>query len=317
MIRALVAAGMLVLVAATGTPGRLVAPGSRPSPQAQQIVAVKNAEAQIAGVATRPGAEVGVYWRALDSNNWPESAREINFNSTTRFHAASTMKVPIMIELFKQAAAGRLMLEDLIPVTNQFTSIVDGSPYVLSATEDSDGEVYKAIGQRRSYRDLCEAMITVSSNLAANILIDRLSAKSIQATVEALGAGGMQVLRGVEDQKAFDKGMNNTTDAVGLGTLLWKIGRGEVVDSKASATMVEMLARQQFNEGIPAGVPKGTKVAHKTGSITRVRHDAGIVYAPNPYVLVVLTRGIEDPKVADALIAEISRIVYPLGQKLP
>jgi len=160
-------------------------------------------------------------------------------------------------------------------------------------------------------------MITVSSNLAANILIDRLAAKSIQATVESLGAGGMQVLRGVEDQKAFDKGLNNTTDAFGLGTLLWKIGRGEVIDAKTSAAMVDILARQQFNEGIPAGVPKGTKVAHKTGSITRIRHDAAIVYAPKPYVLVVLTRGIQDSKVADALIAEISRIVYPLGVSAP
>jgi beta-lactamase class A len=158
-------------------------------------------------------------------------------------------------------------------------------------------------------------MITVSSNLAANLLIERLGAKTIQDTVEALGASGMQVLRGVEDQKAFDAGRNNTTDATGLGILMWKLGRGEVVSPAASAEMVEVMARQKFNEGIPAGVPAGTKVAHKTGSITRIRHDAGIVFAPRPYVLVVLVRGLQESARADAVIASISRAVWPLGAR--
>lgn len=116
----------------------------------------------------------------------------------------------------------------------------------------------------------------------------------------------------MEDQKAFDRGLNNTTDAMGLGLLLFRIGRGEAVNARASAEMVDVLSRQQFRAGIPAGVPAGTKVAHKTGWITRIRHDAGIVYAPEPYVLVVLTRGIQDPKAADAVIAEISRIAAQL-----
>jgi len=279
----------------------------------QAPIAVSEAEARMRQAIEKSGAEVAVYWRPL-SNATVDSAgsRVIAINARTRFHAASTMKVPIMVELYRQANARRLALDDTIPVTNTFTSIVDGSAYTLSASEDSDGEIYKAIGKPLSYRTLNEAMITVSSNLAANLLIERLGAKAIQATVEDLRAGGMQVLRGVEDQKAFDRGMNNTTDALGLGTLLFRIGRGEAVTARDSAEMVEVLARQQFNGGIPAGVPAGTKVAHKTGSITRVRHDAGIVYAPEPYVLVVLTRGIQDSKTADAVIAEISRIAAAL-----
>jgi beta-lactamase class A len=200
-------------------------------------------------------------------------------------------------------------------VTNTFTSIVDGSPYELSASEDSDGEIYKAIGTPLSYRQLCEAMITGSSNLAANLLIERLGAASVQRTVEALGAPGMQVLRGVEDQKAFDAGKNNTTDAEGLATLMWKIARGEAISRDASAAMVEILKRQRFREGIPAGVPEGVVTANKTGSITRIRHDAAIVYAPRPYVLVVLVRGLDDLSAADALIAAISRAVYPLAAR--
>ena len=266
-------------------------------------------ETSIREAIASSGAVVAVVWQPLDA---PPSERLV-INARDRFHAASTMKVPIMIELFRRAAAGELRLDDTMLVSNRFTSIVDGSPYELSVTEDSDGEVYKAIGQQRSYRVLCEAMITVSSNLAANLLIERLGAKQIQATVDGLGAGGMQVLRGVEDQKAFDLGKNNTTDADGLATLFLELGRGEVVSPAASREMIDILARQRFNEGIPAGVADGVRVAHKTGSITRIRHDAGIVFASRPYVLVVLVRGLDDAKTADALIAKISRLAAGLG----
>jgi beta-lactamase class A len=280
------------------------APGSIPSPRAQRIAAIKSAAVQIQAAIAASGAEVAVYWHPLkDISDSPVT--NIAINAKTRFHAASTMKVPIMMELFRQAQLGRLKLDDTLVVTNQFTSIVDGSPYTLSISDDSDAEVYKAVGKPVSLRQLCEAMITVSSNLAANLLIDRLGAKTIQQNVDGLGASGMQVLRGVEDQKAFDKGLNNTTDATGLGTLLLRIGRNEV---PGSAEMIDILARQKFNDGIPAGVPPGTRVAHKTGWITRIRHDAAIVYGPEPYVLVVLTRGIEDPRTADGLIAKISQL---------
>jgi beta-lactamase class A len=159
-------------------------------------------------------------------------------------------------------------------------------------------------------RELCEAMITVSSNFAANLLIERLGAMNIQATAHRLDADGMQVLRGVEDQKAFDKGLNNTTTARALGVLLTKIAMGEAVEKKADAQMIDVLKRQHFHDAIPAGLPEGTPVAHKTGNITKIHHDAAIVYGPHPYVLVVLVRGIEDQKVSGPLIASISREVW-------
>ena len=74
--------------------------------------------------------------------------------------------------------------------------------------------------------------------------------------------------------------------------------------------MIAVLKRQTFNDAIPAGVPAGTVVAHKTGSITRIQHDAGVVYAARPYTLVILLRGIEDQKKSKALIAQLSTIVY-------
>jgi beta-lactamase class A len=261
------------------------------------------ARAEIERLIKASGADVAVAWRPLDA----KPGEEILINPDLQVHAASTMKVPVMIELFRQIEAGERTLDDTVMVTNQFTSIHDGTPYTLSATEDSDGEVYKAMGAPLSYRALVEAAITVSSNLATNILIEHLGAKNVQATVDKMKASGMQVLRGVEDQKAFDAGKNNTTTARGLLTLFEAIGKGQAVSSSSSAQMVDILKRQKFVEGIPAGLLPGTPVAHKTGSITRIRHDAGIVYSTRPYVLVVLTRGIQDPKVADVLIASISR----------
>lgn len=262
--------------------------------------------ARIDRLIARSGGHVAVVWRLLDGT--PGEAIEIN--PADRFHAASTMKVPVMIELFRRVEEGSLRLDDTINVTNQFHSIVDGSPYVLTSTEDSDGAVYKAIGSRMSLAALCEAMITKSSNLAADVLIDALGAKAIQAEDEHYGASGMQVLRGVEDQKAFDAGMSNTTDAASLARLFEVMGRGEAVSRTASAQMIEILKRQTFNDGIPAGLPAGTPVAHKTGTITAVHHDAGIVYAKRPYILVVLTRGINEEKTSDALIADISRAIF-------
>ena len=280
-----------------------VGPGGAQTPSLQSV------RADVERLIRQSGGEVAVVWRPLDAR----SGEALLINETTRFHAASTMKVPVMIELFRRVEAQQLKLTDVVEVTNQFHSIVEGSPYTLSVSADSDGVTYKAIGAPMTLAALCDAMITVSSNLAANLLIEKLGAREIQATVDRLGASGMQVLRGVEDQKAFDQGRNNTTDAAGLARLLELIGRGEAVSRAASAGMVEILKRQTFNDGIPAGLPAGTVVAHKTGTITAVHHDAGIVYATRPYVLVVLTRGISDEKRSDVLVASISRAVFPLA----
>jgi beta-lactamase class A len=220
-----------------------------------------------------------------------------------------------MIELFRQAHSRALGLDDSLPIRNQFRSIVDGSPYALSEGDDSDKEIYAAVGKTLTLRQLCEAMIVSSSNFAANLLIDRLGADKIQRTVEALGADGMRVLRGVEDQKAFDKGLNNTTTARGLLVLLDRLANGRAVDAQADAEMIGILKRQTFNDAIPAGLPAGIAVAHKTGSITRIHHDAGIVYAKRPYVLVVLVRGIEDQKQSAVLIAQLSRLAFEATQQ--
>jgi beta-lactamase class A len=261
-------------------------------------------EARLRKIVAASGAEVAIAFKTLDGR------RELLIDADRPFHAASTMKLPVMIELFRQARAGTLSLDDVIPIRNEFHSIVDGSPFTLDASGDSDDEVYAAIGKTMSLRRLCDRMITVSSNFAANLLIERLGVGNIRRTVKLLGADGMQVLRGVEDQKAFDSGMNNTTTARGLMVLLDRLGHGTAVDKAADDEMIQILERQTFNDRIPAGLPADVRVAHKTGDITRICHDAGIVYARSPYILVVLVRGVDDIKRSAALIAEISKAVY-------
>jgi len=262
------------------------------------------ARAEIERLIAVSGAEVAVAGRTLDGKE------ELLIAPDVSFHAASTMKIAVMIELFRQVRAGRARLDEPLAVENEFHSLVDGSPYALDAAEDSDPEVSRAMGRTMTLGRLCEAMITRSSNLAANLLIERLGVRNIQRTVHKLHADGLRVLRGVEDTKAYAKGLNNTTTARALMKLLEAIGEGRVVDTGSSRAMVDILKRQQFNEAIPAGLPPGTPVAHKTGGITKIHHDAAIVYAPRPYVLVVLVRGLDDSKQGAALIVEITRAVH-------
>ena len=215
-----------------------------------------------------------------------------------------------MIELFHQVKERRLRLTDTLTIHNEFHSIVDNSSYQLDPKDDSETDLYKAEGQTRELGNLCDLMITRSSNLATNLLIEKLGVEDIRATVHSFGADGMRVLRGVEDQKAYGQGLNNTTTARALQTLLTAIAEGKAVDEDSSRAMVAILERQTFNEGIPAGLPPGTRVAHKTGEITKIHHDAAIVYAPRPFVLVVLVRGIADQKESSKLIADITKMLY-------
>jgi beta-lactamase class A len=237
---------------------------------------------------------------------------EILINPDQSFHAASTMKVPVMMELYRQAEAGKFELDDQLPIKNDFASIVDGSHYSLSPDDDSELTLYKRVGQTAPIRELLHLMITVSSNLATNILVELVGAENVAKLMRRYGANNIRVLRGVEDTKAFERGMNNTTTARDLMILLRSIAERRAVSKKASDEMLKVLLDQKFSEGIPAGLPAQARVAHKTGSITGLYHDAAIVLLPNrkAYVLVVLTRGLADEKQAHKLAADISRAVY-------
>jgi beta-lactamase class A len=236
------------------------------------------------------GADVvGVYFRDLTTGD------TLLIDADVRMHAASTMKVPVMMQLFRDEEAARLSLDDSLAITKTFRSIVDGSPYELGAPDDSDTTLYRRLGENESIRALTEYMITVSSNLAANMLIEHVGAERVQATMQEFGADSIEVVRGVEDTKAYEAGLSNTTTARDLGVIFGAIAECRSAALASCEEMASILSRQQFNQGIPAGLPAGTRVAHKTGSITEIRHDGGIV---------------ADHTAADRLIADISRLVF-------
>ena len=264
-------------------------------------------------VAATDSAHVAVAFLDLGSG------RSFFRNADTVFHAASTMKVPVLVEAFYAARERRISLEQELLLVNQFASIVDGSPYGLDPAEDSDTALFSLVGRRVPIRELARRMITRSSNLATNSMVAVLGAEQINATARKLGVTRSLVLRGVEDQKAFDRGLNNTMTARDLATLLAALERRQIAGEADTRDMLDILLGQEFNEKIPAGLPPGTRVAHKTGEITAVSHDGGIVYPPAraPYVLVVLTQGVRDARASATLIADISRIVYSHATRGP
>ena len=259
-----------------------------------------------ARVARVPGAEAAVAYIDLQSGD------TLFLNSDTAFHAASTMKVPVMIELFRSARAGRIAMGQGILLVNQFASIADGSRYSLDPAADGDTTLYRRLGRRVPVDTLLRLMITRSSNLATNTLIALVGASEVTKAMRGLGAERIQVLRGVEDGKAYDRGMNNTTTARDLAVILRAIEESRGISPADRQQMIDILLAQEFNQKIPAGVPRGTRVAHKTGEITSHSHDAAVVYPPDrrPYILVILTRGVSSATVLDRLIADLSALVY-------
>jgi beta-lactamase class A len=243
-----------------------------------------------------------------------QTGKTLFINEKENFHAASTMKTPVMIEVFRQAKAGKFKVTDSILVKNEFKSIVDGSPYSMDISDDSGDGMYKMIGKKMTIYDLTYQMITVSSNLATNILIDLVDAKNANDSMRKLGANDIKVLRGVEDQKAFDKGLSNTTTAYDLTLIFEKIAQNKVVDKQSCEEMRKILFNQKFNEIIPEKLPKTVKVAHKTGSITGVQHDSGIIYLPDGrrYVLVLLSKKLKNVDAGVKMLAEVSEMFYGL-----
>jgi beta-lactamase class A len=228
------------------------------------------------------------------------------------FHPASTIKIAIMMEVFHQVQQGLLALDEQLPITNVFVSIADGSLFSMLPDDDSELTLYRRMGRTASLRELLRLMITVSSNFATNLLVRRVSARCVTEFMRSLGVPEVIVLRGPEDSQAFARDLNNSATASGLMRLLSALAAGQVVSPQASTDMIELLLGQKYNEGIPAGLPPGLPVAHKTGWNAHLYHDAAIVFPEGrkPYVLVVMTRGIQYDRDAHALVAAISRACY-------
>jgi len=237
---------------------------------------------------------------------------KITINPDTEFHAASTMKTPVMIEVFKQAEEGKFSVNDLVRIENRFYSIVDGSEFSLDLDPDGNDPYERKVGEMASIRDLTHAMITYSSDIATNLVIQLVGAENTTETMRELGAENIDVLRGVYDMKAYERGLSNRTTARDLAIILESIAEGRAVDAQASQEMIDIMKDQFYKDIIVGNLPEDVVVASKSGFITGVRHDSGIVYLPDgrSYILVYLSKDVPDEQRSVEVGAEISRLIH-------
>ena len=241
-----------------------------------------------------------------------DDGKEILINENEIFHAASTIKTPVMIEFYKQLHQGKLSLEDTLQIKNEFKSIVDGTMYKLSEFDDSDKNTYNKLGQYYSINNLIYEMITISSNFATNILIEYIGANNVTKSMKEIGALNIDVLRGVEDIKAFELGLNNTTSAKDLLIIYEKLAKGKIINNESSAIMIDILKDQKYDDIIPKYLPKDIEIANKTGMITGVHHDSGIVFLKDgkKYVIIILSKNMSDMESGTEMMAKISELIY-------
>jgi beta-lactamase class A len=233
-------------------------------------------------------------------------------NADRWFHAASTIKVPVLLGVFDAVDRGRFEAHSRVHVRNRFYSAADGTAFRVQSGRDANGAVHAAIGKTLRITELLEHMIVTSSNLATNLLVDLVGVREIVGTLQRLGLEGIELCRGVEDEVAWAQGLNNRITAQGLCRALRLIAETRAISADASAAMLEIMHQQRFRKGIPAGLPDDARVAHKTGEMSTVAHDAGIVYLDGrePYVVVILTEWETDVEGRQGAISDISRAVY-------
>ena len=228
------------------------------------------------------------------------------------FHAASTIKVAILLGVYSSIHHGWLLPHSRLHVRNRFFSAVDGQTFRVLADRDANSGVHEAIGKMLRISDLALHMIATSSNLATNLLLDLVGLDTVQRALDELGIEGIDIRRGVEDERAFEHGISNRVTADGLVLLLRLIAEERAFTPELSRQMLDILHAQEFRNGIPARLPRAVRVAHKTGEISTMAHDAGVVYPPKrkPYVVAILTEWAPDAAGRSATIAEVSHAIY-------
>ena len=227
------------------------------------------------------------------------------------FHAASTIKVAVLLAVFRAVDEGRLRLDDSLHVRNRFISAADGFPFRLDSDSDALPKLYQAIGRTVNISTLAEGMIAASSNLATNLLLDLVGVEYARNVLRDAQVSGVQLRRGVEDHAAHERGIDNQVTADGLLTLLCAV-RSNFLSNESREHAIRILLAQRFKSMIPAGLPAHATVAHKTGEISTACHDMGIVYLPErqPYIAVILTEFDSEQDGRRETVAAISEVIH-------
>lgn len=250
---------------------------------------------------------VSVWWGSADGTAW------FTRDADRTHYAASTMKLPVLVTAYRLADGGRLDLDAPVAVHNRFTGVLDAAPYSVDHAEDSDDTVWDAVGAERPLRWLLQRMIVRSSNLATNLVLAEVGTGPVAETLQASGSSAATTVgRGIEDYRARAAGIDNVVTAGDLAAMLCALAQGKLASEPATREILDTLAANEWNDGIPAGLPDGLRVCHKNGWQDRVCHDAALLQPADrePSVLTVLTTTDEDNAAANALTARIAAAAW-------
>jgi beta-lactamase class A len=271
----------------------------------------ETADEQLSREIERIGKAAGATSVALAFHDY-KADRFFSYRGDEWFHAASTIKIPVLVGVFAAIQAGTIGLDSRVHVRNRFVSVADGRAYRVDGSRDADASVHLQIGKTMRVRELARQMIVTSSNLATNLLVDLVGLDTLQATLDEFEIEGVELHRGVEDEAAYEAGISNRVTALGLVQIL-RLIEDAALSHDSSQGMLDILHSQEFRSGIPAGLPSDARVANKTGEISTVAHDAGLVYLRNrePYSIAILTEW--SPSLTSGrrdTLAALSRAVY-------
>ena len=218
-------------------------------------------------------------------------------NEQETHYAASTMKVAVLAALYERAEAGAVRLDETVPVHNDFASALGGAPrFGCEQSYDNDDAVWDRVGGAATPHWLAQRMIVRSSNLATNLLLELVGVDAVARAYRSAGARHSVVGRGIEDAAAREAGITNLVTAADLAALLGAIAvgatqPGPLGSPAACRAMLDTLLAQECTEDLAAGLPTGTRIAHKNGWIEGVRHGVGVMFPEDapPYALAVCT----------------------------
>jgi beta-lactamase class A len=244
-----------------------------------------------------------------------EEAPRCAIDPDAQHYAASTMKLPVLIAAQRLAERGVIDLDRPVQVHDDFASLVPGRRFTMDPAEDSDPETWDAVGDVVPLRDLVGRMVTVSGNLATDLVLEQVGPAEVATVLELAGCSGRTVLpRGIEDYPARDAGLDNLVTADDLARVMLALAEGRLTGPGAGAECELILRAQTYRDGIPAGLPDGIEVGNKTGWIDGVNHDVALVRAPGqpPVSLAVLVSAPGSPQERECGIARIASAAWDL-----
>lgn len=239
---------------------------------------------------------IGVYYKDLTTGE------SFGIRADEKYLAASVIKLMVLLEAFKQESQGKISFDQFIEIKEK-----DKLPSCGSLT-------YMHDGLKVTIMDLCVLMIIQSDNTATNIMIKLLGMDSINSTIRELGFEKTKLNRLLFDSEEQKKGKENYISPLEMGTFLEKLYNGELISKKASMAMLDIMKTQQLNHKIPYYIPKGVKIAHKTGEDDGITNDVALVFSERPFIICFAAYG-TNAQMTEDFYRKAAKLFYDLSLK--